>query len=238
MMRCVFPILALMLITLSEQHVRAAGDQDLHFDLSKALFEQIEATHIECPADLKLHGDPRFAVCTSTQLNSKQLRRAVKDVLNRRDDVVALPGPKWVRRNEYQARRIFIEQQLWVLLIRDEVLVWMPDQSCFDADILSDPKLRTPRSPGVAIPDLEQRAVADYPKAARGEQLSGFAMVQAVVTAQGAVGRTCLLFVAPEDVGFGPAALNAVKRFRYQAAMLDGAPVDFLVNVSVTWEMR
>jgi protein TonB len=114
----------------------------------------------------------------------------------------------------------------------------LPNQSCFSPAALTSAGVSTTRDAGVTAPELLETQPPAYPDAARIERSSGFAMVQAVVSAEGKVADVCLLYAIPEGLGFREEALRAVAFYRYRPGTRDGVPQSVLVNESVTWELK
>lgn len=209
--------------------------------LVRQFLEATEAQEIDCPAGLDAYGTAQDAVCATTGQPLKALKKQLKALIRRRDDVVPLAGSLWTARHEYELARFFVGRELFVLRVdpRDGGLALMPHQSCFNPATLERAAVSTIRDAGVAAPALtEKPGLLDYPAAARVERSNGFAMVQLVVSGEGAVTDACVLYVTPEGLGFREEALPYASQFRYRPGTRDGLPARILVNESLTWEIR
>jgi TonB family protein len=76
----------------------------------------------------------------------------------------------------------------------------------------------------------------EYPLQARAARLTGNVILQAVIRRDGTVGEIKVLRVDKPNLGFEQAAVEAVRKWRYQPATLHGDPVDvyFTINVDFT----
>lgn len=87
-------------------------------------------------------------------------------------------------------------------------------------------------SNGVTMPQLITRVDPVYPPMAVRKQLKGTVTLQAVIGEDGRVADLKLL-AEPPGSGFGRAALNAVRKWRYRPATKLGDPVASVINISV-----
>jgi TonB family protein len=74
------------------------------------------------------------------------------------------------------------------------------------------------------------------PAAAKLQDAGGQVVLQALVLKDGTVGEVELLHVSAPGLGLEQAAIQAIKKWRYKPAELDGQPVDALVNVFVAFD--
>lgn len=63
-----------------------------------------------------------------------------------------------------------------------------------------------------------------YPRRAQSRGVSGYAVVQVIITTTGAVRDPKLLEEYPENYGFGKAALRAANKLKYNPRVVDGKP--------------
>ena len=91
---------------------------------------------------------------------------------------------------------------------------------------------------GVTAPERLPRYAFQprLPAAAKLQDVSGQVVLQALVLKDGTVGDVDLLHVSAPGLGLEQAAIQAVKKWRYKPAKLDGQPVDALVNIFVAFE--
>ena len=78
---------------------------------------------------------------------------------------------------------------------------------------------------GLTFAKPKQSPGPEYPAAARVERAGGKVVVHAIVAADGTVSGACVAKPHHEDLGFEKAAREAVLRYVYEPAMLDGRPV-------------
>jgi len=72
----------------------------------------------------------------------------------------------------------------------------------------------------------DSRSLPDYPPAALHAGFEGVVAVAAVVNADGSLGAIEIIEDAKPHLGFGDAAIHAIKDWHFQPAMLDGQAVD------------
>lgn len=93
---------------------------------------------------------------------------------------------------------------------------------------------------GVTLPVLikASKAVPYYPVFARYAFIEGRVILQAVVRKDGTVSNLCILSCSRTGVGFEEAALEAVRKWRYEPAMYQGAPVEVYFPIRVDFELK
>jgi len=74
-----------------------------------------------------------------------------------------------------------------------------------------------------------------YPARAEAAGIEGRVLLRATIQADGAVAAPLVL--STPDAELGAAALDAVRRWRYQAALLNGQPVDVVTTLSVDFRL-
>jgi protein TonB len=96
--------------------------------------------------------------------------------------------------------------------------------------------LHRPGVRGVTVPELLERVDPVYPEAARKARIQGVVLLEAVITASGAVDQVRIVGSA------GPildaAASSAVRRWRYRPATLHEHPVAVLLTVTVRFGLN
>jgi protein TonB len=91
-------------------------------------------------------------------------------------------------------------------------------------------------APGVSPPVAIETVAPAYPDLARRAHVEGVVVLEAIIGADGAVRDVRVLRgVSPL---LDPAALEAVKRWRYHAASIDGRPVAVYLQVVLTFSLR
>ena len=91
-------------------------------------------------------------------------------------------------------------------------------------------------APGVTPPVALETAAPAYPELARRAHVEGVVVLEAVIGADGSVRDVKVLRgVSPL---LDPAALEAVKRWRYRAASIGGRPVAVYLQVVLTFSLR
>ena len=96
------------------------------------------------------------------------------------------------------------------------------------------PKLTAPVSQGVSGGQLVRRISPVYPAQARLLRLEGKVVLDATVMEDGTVGDIKVVEGAPE---LAPAAVEAVKRWRYKPFNLDGKPVKNKVDITLEFKL-
>jgi len=84
-------------------------------------------------------------------------------------------------------------------------------------------------------PKLVTRVEPGYPEALRRDGKSGVVLIQAIVNTDGSVGPASV--VRHSDAEFDDSALAAVRQWRYEPAMLRGAPVRVYLTITVTFRI-
>jgi periplasmic protein TonB len=94
-------------------------------------------------------------------------------------------------------------------------------------------------TPGLIPPTLlaGSRALPKYPDLARRAGLQGTVVLLAVVEKDGTVGEIEVVKSPDQRWGFDLAAIDAVKQWRYQPALLNGAPVAAYIQVMVEFTL-
>jgi len=93
-----------------------------------------------------------------------------------------------------------------------------------------------PAAPVITPPRLVEFVEASYPPQAEAEGLEGRVLVAITIAADGAV--TDVQVVRPAGSGFDEAAVDAVRRFRFEPARRDGAPVPVRIQYEYVFERR
>src|SRR2546426_8536538 len=91
------------------------------------------------------------------------------------------------------------------------------------------------RTPPALIPGT--RALPKYPDPARRAGLDGTVILLVVVEADGTVGEIDVIKNPDQRWGFDLAAIDAVKRWRYQPALMSGRPVAAYIQVMVEFTL-
>ncbi len=93
--------------------------------------------------------------------------------------------------------------------------------------------------PGVVSPVLiaATRALPKYPDPARRASIQGTVILMIVIRADGTVGEVEVVRSPDQRFGFDLAAIEAVKRWRYQPALMHGRPVAVYAQVMVEFTL-
>jgi TonB family protein len=94
-------------------------------------------------------------------------------------------------------------------------------------------------TPGLAPPTLipGSRALPKYPDLARKAGLQGTVVLLAVIEKDGRVGEIEVVKSPDQRWGFDLSAIDAVKQWRYQPALMNGAPVAAYIQVMVEFTL-
>jgi TonB family protein len=90
-----------------------------------------------------------------------------------------------------------------------------------------------------SLPSLlaNTKARPAYPPRAVWKRVSGSAILQGIVDAQGRVVDLEVLQERPDDVGFGKAAMEAVRTWQYRPATVEGKPIGTVFAVKVDFDL-
>jgi periplasmic protein TonB len=83
-------------------------------------------------------------------------------------------------------------------------------------------------------PKLLQQVKPNFPELAAQARLSAIVIMEALVDTQGRVKSVTVLRGAPL---FDEAAMEAVKQWRYQPLLLNGVPTDFILTVTINFNL-
>lgn len=90
-------------------------------------------------------------------------------------------------------------------------------------------------SPQVAAKLLKKRVPAEYPQDAKDKQIEGSVILKVIVDKQGNVSDAELLSGEP---ALAPAAIEAVKQWKYRPFVLNGDPVTMETQVTVNFSLK
>jgi protein TonB len=100
------------------------------------------------------------------------------------------------------------------------------------------PKVATPQrvrvSAGVTSGLLVKRIQPNYPPLARQARIQGTVVLHAVISKEGAIENLTLVSGHPM---LAPAAIDAVKQWRYKPYLLNGEPVEVDTEVQVNFTL-
>jgi protein TonB len=129
-----------------------------------------------------------------------------------------------------------------------------PDEEPIVVDVIDDILFDVPdRAPEAAVPDPRYEKVLSvggdvsmpvkvyapepvYPELARRVRAQGLVILQAVIDQEGRVVSAEIVRAPP--MGLGEAALEAVRQWRYEPAMLHGRPVAVTFSLTVRFELH
>jgi len=96
-----------------------------------------------------------------------------------------------------------------------------------------------PSTPGLVPPRIipSSRALPQYPPAARRAGLLGTVILMVVVEADGSVGQIEVLRSPDQRWGFDLSAIDAVKQWRYEPALMNGRAVAAYITVMVEFTL-
>jgi TonB family protein len=85
------------------------------------------------------------------------------------------------------------------------------------------------------VPRLTNNVDAEYSEEARSKQIDGTVFIQLTVTEDG--NPTDIRVVGPAGYGLDEKALEAVRKYKFKPAMIDGIPSTFPINVGVSFHI-
>lgn len=120
-----------------------------------------------------------------------------------------------------------------------------PDSHCVNCTGTGEPGFGDrdgpfgPSTPGLVPPRIipSTRALPQYPAAARRAGLLGTVILMIVVEADGSVGQIEVLRSPDQRWGFDLSAIDAVKQWRYEPALMNGSAVAAYVTVMVEFTL-
>ena len=110
--------------------------------------------------------------------------------------------------------------------------------SCLAAVSLASAQVRPQRvrvSARVTAGLVKKRIPPDYPQEAKDKHLEGSVVLNVIVDRQGNVSDAKLF---SGEAVFAPAAIDAVKKWRYRPFLLNGEPVVFETQVTVNFTLK
>ena len=90
---------------------------------------------------------------------------------------------------------------------------------------------------GVTNPKMVRSNAPKYPRRARKEKVEGQVVLQALIQADGTVGKVEVLKGPGEGWGFEAAAIEAVKQWRYEPALQYNRPVTVYYTVVINFRL-
>ncbi len=87
-------------------------------------------------------------------------------------------------------------------------------------------------------PIAESRVAPEYPEPARIARLEGQVQLQLLVSESGAVAEICVSHSSRRNVGFEPAAMQAVQQWRFEPARVGGSPVPTIVTLPISFHFQ
>jgi TonB family protein len=93
-------------------------------------------------------------------------------------------------------------------------------------------------TPGVVGPGRIYHIPPDYPLGERQHRMHGDVVLEVIVTKKGTVNGICVAEAKPDYAGFKKEAVEAVRKWRYKPAVLDGRPVDFHMRVEISFSIH
>jgi protein TonB len=91
---------------------------------------------------------------------------------------------------------------------------------------------------GVVPPQiiLASQKAPEYPPAALAARFTGTVKVMAEVLPDGSVGKVEIVECTHKNVGFEEAAIEAVKKWRFEPALKDGSPTDYMAQFRLNFK--
>jgi protein TonB len=125
----------------------------------------------------------------------------------------------------------------------DRILIAAPETPVLIGDSSPPPGPPGPATPdgrNVSFPLLipESKVSPDYPELARTVRLQGRVILQAVIRKDGTVEEVSVLQSTRPGVGFEQAAIEAIRRWRYEPAVQNGVPLDVYFTIVVEFSLQ
>jgi TonB family protein len=210
-----------------------------------ALIEFLAGEPVDCPDDVSRVGRASGARCAIVQIEyakfPRKLRKALKKVVRGSDEMWdKFPEILQIESDEgtlVHRALIGIHGRPYTVWYAGEGggLAFAPAYPC-----VGDPDLweRTDAlvDPRYTSPALKERVKPSWPSRAKAEMVSGRAIIQAVIEADGTVGETCVVYADPQERGFETAGVDAITQWVYEPARRDGQPQSVFMTIAMTWE--
>jgi TonB family protein len=206
-------------------------------EFTRFMFGHLRAGILDCPHDLPGDHAGRSIRCATYNSTFDYFKSQWEVNLERHD----LPGrvrelSHWtLSGGRYEAEYEVEDQKVTVIFEMERGLllaIYHPGEEV-DSDDLSE-RLPSARNTlhiagfgGVTLPRVivESRVEPEYPEDAKRDGMKGSVTLSITVNEDGSVSEVTVLSSRPEDRGFGEAALEAVRQWRYEPALFDGEPV-------------
>ncbi len=117
------------------------------------------------------------------------------------------------------------------VIAKGHVVVMEYPMQCFPFNPIPEPQVEGEQWTN---PKPVDHGVPRYPELARRARVEADVVLHAMILADGTIGETCLLYNSRPGLDFDTAAVEAVKKWRYEPARIGGEPatVPFVVRVS------
>lgn len=99
------------------------------------------------------------------------------------------------------------------------------------------PRVRHPAPPNMTPPAATKRVEPAYPRGARYFAVSGITIVELLIDREGRVSSPVVLKALPAPT-ITYAALDALRRWRFEPGKIDGQPTDVVFNVTFNYKLR
>jgi TonB family protein len=99
------------------------------------------------------------------------------------------------------------------------------------------PRLPYPVTPNITVPVVKKRVDPKYPIGAQAFAVSGITIVEVLVSRDGKLSSPVVLKELPAPT-ITYAALEALRRWTFEPATIDGQPTDIIFNVTFNYKLR
>ena len=209
----------------------AAGWATTTSDRFRWALDELQASPASCPDGLDAYGVAAEAKCFSVDAEFRTVRRAV----DRRFERPNWPLADWTREGSYRARVVPGASEVFMVLFEPErgTLAVVPQRPC-----PSDPGVHVAEGDAFEQPRPIKKEPLDLPDDVIAARLPGAVALRLLIAEDGTVRDVCLLHVEPRRYGFEEVVKQAVLRWRYEPARLDGKPVPVYWIVGFSWSAQ
>lgn len=219
-----------------------APDTEPKLDVKvQALVDHLEAQTIDCPAGLLASDVADRTYCGTIDLDLRQLKKSVLKFIRQNQEVNAVQLGRWSElQGGLQGTPFLLDSLVFqmVFVPRTATLLLMPHGGCLKDSEATAPGLFEWTLDGIEIPERLSHPRPAYPERARAARVNGAVVLQAIIRQDGTTSEHCVLHVQPNGYGFAESALQALQQARYKPATRDGSPVEIVVTVASTFELR
>lgn len=207
----------------------------------QAFVDHLGARPIDCPSALLPSEIEDRTYCGAVELSLKQLRKSISKFVRQHQGTQVTQFDRWSELNGGLRTTPLLLGSLLLQLVFDPpnaTLLLVPHEGCLEDSDATSPGLFERDTAGIEPPERLRLAAPQYPGTAQAMRIDGVVVLQAIIKKNGTTDEHCVLYVQPDDYGFAESAIRALRQARYKPATRDGEPVEIVVTIANTFEIR